>query len=1802
MAQMTGPVATPPGGRSLTKLYSDQASGETTGQVLQYSNVAIADTTNAYWGIANGMVQLSLDGGTYAGSEIMTYSAPRSNPGGGILVWEGETTIAAPDPAFTHTRCYMTVTAHDTGQPIALQDAATLGLPGSLGALVPVSSSSFAFDVKVEYTAALSPGGPFQTVHSLVDDVLSPQDTGVNNYFKNNYHGRAYKTFSGGFYYGGALPLTIPSITVIPDPVEPGAAIAIEVVVNHEDGIHHVDDVYADVPDGVASTKRVYLSDDRAGGLWDGKYGVITDIHCQPGAKTVVVTATDDQGLKVSNAEGLTVAGPDISLSIAAVDVDDRPDNRVSRGGNGDGVWNWGEGVKIGFIIRNSGSEDASFTKLTPSVAAGGDNLLLSWPQNTYQAVPAGQWRKCYLFTGVAKEDTGVETVSFNINAQCAGIETNLTATVYVSDGPVVTNLAFSLKGDTVVAPTNFVRHVNPALSGQQNPKLSFTVARPGGIPHFTVSDDVNWLNIQKFDASFVVRLDMDNYPASGAGGTNTARITVNDSDLPESHVFRFDTVHIVNPEIEICAVQMNQAIQQYDEHVRQNFDWLVGSRRGRFIMQIRRTDTTGELKIPVNVTLTLTRGETTIYSETQEILGRIDDTFDQRNTEKWITTFDVSADELVIPSGDEMEVDYTIEVTNPDNGDDWLAPANPYATGQMTFRKKRQPRIDYFVTSDAQMQWPADKIRSFLADTYPMPNRERFQLRRWGVRDIETPTEESSRSWEETKVWNKIWWDRGYSYRNSLDAIVRFCNAERLGSGGRVKPGGKIAWVGDLIEGQTMAHEFGHVCGLLEETGATYLRDSDPRKLHYIGDHYSGPNKHGFTYERTETSVTRDQIINMAQSEDLYWTWKSSAHVSDGETDDAYLFRWARSDGDHKGGYVGDYAFDVDAGQFRRTMEHDGHYIENSISATKSNRRILSFMAGGFDDGLGSMLAGTLDKFWVSPSAYAHLYSSSKQFQPGQGGDAGQDPVFVNGSIILSNLAWEGMVDLIDLAGIDVGPTNGHEFLVQVFDAATNVIVSTNAYGYNDGSDYLTTIGWSIPWVSNAVRVSASKNGTNVFEYTQATNPPVITLLTPGSGSSLSATTDVSWLCTFDEGLSGVRYDLSYAADGSNFSTFVSGLDPFTSTFEWNTTLYPGGTNAALRVRAWGSLRSGENIITNLNVPTKVPHVFIDQPTTNRMIASGSPVVLRGYGYDLEDGSLGMSSLVWSASIDGVLGTGSVVETMSLVERGTQEVYLVATDSNGNQVTGSVQVVVSPDNDEDEMPDWWELQFEGLSTKTDDAADDLDGDDLSNMTEFQRGSNPSASDTDGDGHADGVEAYVGTSPLDPASVMGPLPFSVTCPGTNATVTASQLFSWDASFSRIGSNGVSYILSISTNEYILNPPPHKTNTIATSWSDLSNVGLTNGQVCWWQVEAVDEFGAKTWGSEGDVRQFVFSEDDTDGDGIANTVETVNGMNPDSVDSDGDGISDAVEAGIDLSTPVDTDGDGSVDAADLDSDNDSMPDAWEVGHGFNHLLDDGSLDADWDGALNWHEHVAGTDPTNGTSVLHVTGITRQTDGVCVVTWSSVSSRWYSVHLSTNLSTGFAPIMLSSVSADPPTNAYTDALERADTAFYRIRVATNSFLEADAPGWFVSEDVSRAILDSATIFSSNEVQAVRSVLVSNVTVFLRIDHPRDEDLIIALRHPDSTEVVLCDQRGGTGSNFGVGTYGVGGFAPTVFSDDAAQAISSGSAPFAGEYRPEGPLSSLQGKPIEGAWLLRITDGAAGNEGTLLYWCLRIHVSEP
>ncbi|MBK7149978.1 MAG: CotH kinase family protein [Bacteroidetes bacterium] len=98
-------------------------------------------------------------------------------------------------------------------------------------------------------------------------------------------------------------------------------------------------------------------------------------------------------------------------------------------------------------------------------------------------------------------------------------------------------------------------------------------------------------------------------------------------------------------------------------------------------------------------------------------------------------------------------------------------------------------------------------------------------------------------------------------------------------------------------------------------------------------------------------------------------------------------------------------------------------------------------------------------------------------------------------------------------------------------------------------------------------------------------------------------------------------------------------------------------------------------------------------------------------------------------------------------------------------------------------------------------------------------------------------------------------------------------------------------------------------------------------------------------------------------------------------------------------------------------------------------------------------------------------------------------------------------------------------------------------------------------------------------------LSIAHNNVSDLEIHLVSPNGTDVLICDGVGGSGNNF----------TNTAFRQSFSTPIASGTAPFSGNYLPQGNLNLLNnGQNGNGNWNLRIRDKlTSAFSGSLTSW---------
>ncbi len=252
----------------------------------------------------------------------------------------------------------------------------------------------------------------------------------------------------------------------------------------------------------------------------------------------------------------------------------------------------------------------------------------------------------------------------------------------------------------------------------------------------------------------------------------------------------------------------------------------------------------------------------------------------------------------------------------------------------------------------------------------------------------------------------------------------------------------------------------------------------------------------------------------------------------------------------------------------------------------------------------------------------------------------------------------------------------------------------------------------------------------------------------------------------------------------------------------------------------------------------------------------------------------------------------------------------------------------------------WSDIVSDPVTCGPTSCASDRDGDGVPDSVETTLGTDPTKVDSDGDGINDNVE-------LSPSgSTTGP--FSKIDTDGDGTADALDLDSdndcaTDTSEKATWRDATKPNVLPSLNCPTTAPVCNATNgtCVAGCTTDANCGSTTSGLVC---SGTTCVSGCRGTGGNGCPTGSTCSSTtsaigtcsaplDTDGDTVPDAVETTLGTDPTKADSDGDGINDNVELSPTGSTTgpfakIDTDGDGTIDALDLDSDNDCATDTSE----------------------------------------------------------------------------------------------------------------------------------------------------------------------------------------------------------------------------------------------------------------------------------
>ncbi|HET7010733.1 MAG TPA: hypothetical protein VFI11_08165 [Anaerolineales bacterium] len=252
--------------------------------------------------------------------------------------------------------------------------------------------------------------------------------------------------------------------------------------------------------------------------------------------------------------------------------------------------------------------------------------------------------------------------------------------------------------------------------------------------------------------------------------------------------------------------------------------------------------------------------------------------------------------------------------------------------------------------------------------------------------------------------------------------------------------------------------------------------------------------------------------------------------------------------------------------------------------------------------------------------------------------------------------------------------------YAVELVDAA-GAVLSQRSFGPAPMSNAPPGDGGPIqlilPWIEGTSRVVFRYQGAEIADYPASAQPPAVRLLAPNGGETWPAegSQTIRWEAS-DPDSPALTYSLQVSPDnGQTWRALVNFTPENQATID--TAMIPGSENARVRVVASDGFHTAvDTSDASFIVEGKGPFLSILSPEDGANFADGRSAVLRGAATDLEDGPIDPSSLLWSSSLDGDLGTGSSLWALEL-STGRHEITLTATDVDGEIARERVTIFI---------------------------------------------------------------------------------------------------------------------------------------------------------------------------------------------------------------------------------------------------------------------------------------------------------------------------------------------------------------------------------------------------------------------------------------------------------------------------------------------------------------------------------------------
>jgi len=319
----------------------------------------------------------------------------------------------------------------------------------------------------------------------------------------------------------------------------------------------------------------------------------------------------------------------------------------------------------------------------------------------------------------------------------------------------------------------------------------------------------------------------------------------------------------------------------------------------------------------------------------------------------------------------------------------------------------------------------------------------------------------------------------------------------------------------------------------------------------------------------------------------------------------------------------------------------------------------------------------------WTSPFTYNQIYEQTLKpqaiSQAAQLPNNGQSYLIASGLVFTDNTAVFNPSWVITSTLTPDNMPTGTRYCLEALNSTGGTLIGHcfDLFFQDDETGAATSVAGfnlTLPYLADIARLVLRKGNINLAMESVSPNSPSLNIIEPTEGQSWiqNGTYSIKWNANDVDGDS-LTYAVHYSSDGTEWLPLRTNVTD--TQIRINSSELPGGSKARVRILASDGINTNYAESPAFLVEPKLPQVDIISPENGSTIPTDTPIFLQGYTYDLEDGALQEAALRWNSSKDGDLGVGAL--TLANLTPGQHSITLVATDSDGNTTSSSINIYI---------------------------------------------------------------------------------------------------------------------------------------------------------------------------------------------------------------------------------------------------------------------------------------------------------------------------------------------------------------------------------------------------------------------------------------------------------------------------------------------------------------------------------------------